>query len=88
MEDIHQMRKRQKKEIKVLQEGCFHEKLSPWMDYAWAPGHFAGRVKVCNKCGRIIEQDNKPGPMLQQSIDNPPKPISQEELDKLNKLNA
>lgn len=83
MENIDQMTKRHEAEKEALEKGCSHTKLSKWMDYAWAPGHFAGRVKVCENCGKIIKSDKKPGPMLRQSMDNPPKPIPQEELEEI-----
>jgi len=81
MENINQMRKRHKAEKKALEDSCPHEKLSGWMDFAWAPGHFSGRVKVCKNCGKIVERDNKPGPILQHSLDNPPRPVTQKEIN-------
>lgn len=81
MENINQMRKRHDTEKQALRDKCPHEKLSRWMD--WAPTHFSGRVKICNACGKVIKRDGKPGPMLQHSIDNPPRALSEEELGKL-----
>src|SRR5713226_4391758 len=37
-----------------LQESCKHER-SDWMDFEWAPGHLAGRVRVCKRCEKILE---------------------------------
>lgn len=56
MENIEQMRKRHEGEIEALQEGCPHRKLSKWMDFMYAPGHFNGQVKVCNECGKTIQR--------------------------------
>ena len=83
MENIEQMRKRHETEIKALEKGCHHTRLSKWMDYAWAPGHFAGRVKVCENCGKIIESDTHPGPLVQNSIDNPPRLLTTEEIEEI-----
>lgn len=71
MENIEQMSERHEKEIKQLQKSCKHENKSDWMDYAWAPGHFMGRVKICNDCGKTLKRDNRPGPLMQDSMDNP-----------------
>ena len=65
MSNIELMRKRHEQEIKELQDNCTHTELSPWLDYSWAPGHFSGRVKVCENCGKIIERDKGPGPLLE-----------------------
>ena len=83
METIKQMLKRHEREIRELEAECPHKKLSKWMDWAWAPGHFSGRVKVCENCGKVIKRDKEAGPMMQGTIDNPPRPISQEELRQL-----
>lgn len=61
IENIKQMRVRHEKEIARLQDFCSHAKVSAWMDYMWAPGHFDGRVKVCNECGKIMERDKGGG---------------------------
>jgi hypothetical protein len=37
-----------------LQESCEHEE-SEWMPFEWAPGHRSGRVRVCNRCEKILE---------------------------------
>ena len=55
MEDIEQMRKRHKQEIASLEKDCPHTELSKWLDFAWAPGHFSGRVKVCERCVNSIQ---------------------------------
>ena len=56
MEDIKQMKNRHKMEIEELQENCKHEKISEWVDFMWAPGHYGGQVKVCKFCGKIIKE--------------------------------
>ena len=57
MENINQMRQKHKKEIETLQKLCSHSEISNWMDYQWAPGHFSGRVKVCEFCGKTMEKE-------------------------------
>ena len=71
-ENIEQMRERHTREIKALEDNCSHKKLSKWMDCMWAPGHFGGRVKVCDNCGKTIKQDKKAGPII-KSMENPPR---------------
>ncbi len=66
MENIKQMRERHEAEIKTLEDSCPHTKLSKWLDWAWAPGHFNGRVKVCENCGKVIERDKKAGPVVKE----------------------
>lgn len=56
MENINQMNERHKREIEELQAKCKHKKVSKWMPYAWAPGHFGSPVKVCEFCGKIVKQ--------------------------------
>jgi len=54
---IKEMLERHKEEIKYLQDTCNHLDISDWMPYMWAPGHFSHNVKVCNICGKIMEED-------------------------------
>jgi hypothetical protein len=54
-ENIDQMRSRHEKEVEDLQKGCLHDKISDWIAYQWAPGHFGNDVKVCRLCGKIVE---------------------------------
>ena len=56
-ESMEQMRERHEKEIRELQDNCKHEELSDWMNFMWAPGHFDGKVKICNFCEKVIEHD-------------------------------
>ena len=56
MENIEEMSKRHKKEINDLQDSCEHNSISDWMEYHWAPGHYSHDVKVCNTCGKIVEE--------------------------------
>jgi len=60
-ENIDQMRKRHEKEIDDLQKNCPHKKISDWMPFMWAPGHFGGDVKVCLFCGKIVCNNNDLG---------------------------
>jgi hypothetical protein len=55
-ENIEQMRERHKKEIDMLQLNCKHKKISNWMDYQWAPGHWGYPVKICLFCGKIMKE--------------------------------
>lgn len=55
MENIDKMRVRHQKEIDTLQTNCKHNKVSKWMDYMWAPGHFGYPVKICEFCGKIVK---------------------------------
>lgn len=54
-ENAEQMRERHEQELKTLQDNCKHPKLSGWMPYMWAPGHFGNDVKVCCFCGKVIK---------------------------------
>lgn len=40
--------------LKELQDNCPHTDIH-WLPYMWAPGHFAGEVKVCQRCEKILE---------------------------------
>ena len=55
-ENITQMQARHQKEMYDLQAKCKHNKISKWMDYMWAIGHFGYPVKVCEFCGKIVKQ--------------------------------
>lgn len=52
--NIRQIRKRHDKEIEEFQDLCKH-KMYDTMPYVWAPGHITGDVKVCVRCGKILE---------------------------------
>ena len=54
MENINKMRKRHEKEIKKLQKYCNHP-TSEWIDYMWAPGHFAGKKLICDFCEKELD---------------------------------
>ena len=56
-ENIGRMRDRHEREIAELRANCSHIELTNWIDYMWAPGHFAGKVKCCVNCGETIERD-------------------------------
>ena len=66
MENIDEMRKRHEAEIRTLERSCPHEQLSEWADWTWAPGHFSGRVRVCENCGKVVKRDKKAGPIMQR----------------------
>lgn len=55
-ENAEQMRERHAKELQELQDKCSHKKISDWMPYMWAPGHYGPKVKICNHCQKIVEQ--------------------------------
>ena len=61
MEDIKAMRERHEREIEDLQSGCEHEKISGWTPYEWAPGHQHTKVRVCEHCGKILEEKSNAG---------------------------
>jgi len=56
-ENIGQMRDRHEREIAELRANCSHIELTNWIDYMWAPGHFAGKVRCCVNCGEVRERD-------------------------------
>lgn len=44
-------------EVKKLQDGCAHARLSDWMDVYWAIGHPTGyQVQVCVRCGKKLHR--------------------------------
>jgi hypothetical protein len=49
------LREKYEHDRKELQDSCSHPK-TEWMDYSWAPGHIAGKVRVCTRCEKIIEK--------------------------------
>jgi len=55
MGEYDKLRKEFELKVKRLQASCEHKEVE-WMDYMWAPGHFAGKVKVCLNCNKILEQ--------------------------------
>jgi rubrerythrin len=59
-ENISKMTKRHQKEIDDLQANCKHKKISGWMEYQWAIGHFGYPVKVCEFCGKIVATKSPP----------------------------
>ena len=56
-ETIKEMRERHEQEITSLQNNCHHLDISGWMPFMWAPGHYSHNVKVCNICGKVMEED-------------------------------
>jgi len=51
-----ELRDKFEKDLKELQDNCPH-KDSTWMPYMWAPGHFGPKVRSCNECDKILEQE-------------------------------
>lgn len=43
-------------QLQMLQDNCPHIE-TRWLPFMWAPGHFAGRVKSCSRCWKILEKD-------------------------------
>lgn len=70
-ENIKQMVRRHEKEITELQKKCPHKKISDWIDFMWAPGHFAGQVKVCEFCGKKIEHSEVSLPNIEWKTSTP-----------------
>ena len=56
-ETIKQIRERHQEEIDTFISNCPHAEISDWIPYMWAPGHFTHNVKICNRCGKTIEED-------------------------------
>lgn len=56
LEDIKEMRIRHQREIRTLQRICKHKRISEWMNSMWAPGHMGNPVKVCEDCGKVVEE--------------------------------
>jgi len=51
-----ELRDKFEKDLKELQDNCPHTE-STWMPYMWAPGHFGPKVRSCNECDKILEQE-------------------------------
>lgn len=56
-ETIKTIRERHQKEIDAFISLCLHVEISNWMPFMWAPGHFSHNVKICNRCGKIVEEE-------------------------------
>ena len=55
MSEAKKLRDKFEKELSELQDSCEHPS-STWMDWAWAPGHIWGRVRVCDRCEKVLER--------------------------------
>jgi hypothetical protein len=55
MSKISELISKHKAEINELQDNCLHLKYA-WMKYMWAPGHFGLDIRVCDECGKQLEQ--------------------------------
>jgi hypothetical protein len=53
---MKQLRERHKQEIVDFQSACLHTIISGWLPFMWAPGHYSGEVKVCERCDKIMEE--------------------------------
>lgn len=60
MSSYEELRKEFERKVKKLQEQCNHEKLSNWIPYQSASGHYTGReVKSCKRCNLIVNERTK-----------------------------
>jgi len=57
IEEMDQLRKRHRKEIDDFRAACPHPKVTGWIPFMWAPGHFSHHVKICERCGDTVEED-------------------------------
>jgi hypothetical protein len=55
-DNIEKIRKKHAKEIRDYRDRCPHEKISDWVPYIWAPGHYGDDVKYCLRCDKIMEE--------------------------------
>jgi hypothetical protein len=53
---VKELRERHRQEIEDFRDTCRHLVISDWLQYMWAPGHYDGHVKVCDRCGKIMEE--------------------------------
>lgn len=53
---MKEMKERHQKEIEDFQNNCPHTVLSDWMPYMWAPGHYSCDVRVCERCNKIMAE--------------------------------
>ena len=58
MSEAKKLREEFETKLKTLQDDCPHTQ-SEWMDYMWAPGHFGGKVQVCLRCEKTLEEAGK-----------------------------
>ena len=56
MSKAKELRDKFEKDLKDLQDNCPHTE-STWRLSEWAPGHLGPKVKMCNECDKILEQE-------------------------------
>ncbi len=56
METITEMETRHRREMEELRKDCLHEDIFDWIPHAWTPGHTYLCVRICNRCGAIVEE--------------------------------
>ena len=54
-EEMNKIKERHAKEIADFIEACPHPKITGWIPFMWAPGHFSHNVKVCERCGKTVD---------------------------------
>ena len=58
METYHSLEKEFDRNVEKLQAKCKHERLTPWMEEWWAPGHSTGNVlRRCKRCNKEIRKE-------------------------------
>jgi len=60
MTTAKELRDELERKLEELRKFCPHDEVSDWMDYMWAPGHFAGQVRICKRCEKILEESPQP----------------------------
>lgn len=58
MNDYDKLKQKFDIDVTKLQENCLHTEWQ-WMTYEWAPGHFAGSVKICLNCNKELARSGK-----------------------------
>ena len=55
--EMDKIKERHAKEIADFVAACPHSKITGWIPYMWAPGHFSHNVKICERCGKTVEKE-------------------------------
>ena len=56
-EEIDKIKERHRKEIDDFISACPHPKITGWIPFMWAPAHFSHYVKICERCGKTVEEE-------------------------------
>lgn len=56
--EMDKIKERHAKEIADFVAACPHPKITGWIPYMWAPGHFSHNVKICERCGKTVEEES------------------------------